>query len=661
LRSPARFQGLLGLLLIPAGVAVYSNGLAGPFIFDDLRSIVENPHVRSLRPLSRALSAPDETTAAGRPVVCLSLAINHAIGGLDPRGYHAFNVAVHVLAALALFGIVRRTLLAPWMGDRFGRSAGRLALAAALLWMLHPLQTESVCYVIQRTELLMGLFYLLTLYGAIRGWSSAGGCGRIAWFAAAAVACAAGMASKESMVSAPLIVLAYDAMFVSGSLRQGLRRHAGLYAGLAAAWVLLAVLMASGPRSESVGFAHGITAWGYLRTQAGVIVHYLRLAVWPHPLVLSYDDWPIARSFTDTWAQAVVVLALLAGTFLALYRRSWLGLLGLAFFCILAPTSSFVPIATEVAAERRMYLPLAAIVVLLVIGGHHLVLRAAGRFQRDATWPRAVGAALVIAVAGVLAYLTIERNRDYRDELTIWADTVAKRPGNAAARVNYGNVLFARGEQDAAIGQYTEAIRIKPDHAETHYNLANALADRGRPDAAITHYDEALRLRSGYAEAYGNKGILLARLGRMQEALACYERALAIAPGYLAARNNLGLALAGQKRWEEAIAHFERAVALAPEAVMFRMNLAGTLLDKGDFTRAAEAYRRVLERAPGHADAHCNLGITLAMQKDYPAAVHHLREALRLQPGHPGAAQVLRGVLAEQAQGSGQPAQGQPP
>ncbi len=207
--------------------AAYANSFSTPFIFDDLKSVVQNPTIRHLWPLADVLSPPTSLTGAvGRPVVNLTLAINFALGGLDVRGYHAFNALVHALAALTLFGIVRRTFLQPVLRAGFVAAAMPLALAVALLWALHPLQTESVTCVIQRTESLMGLFYLLTLYGFIRAVDAPAphqGAGRVF----TVTVCLLGMATKEVMVGAPLLVLLYDRTFVAGQFFAAAWRQRG--------------------------------------------------------------------------------------------------------------------------------------------------------------------------------------------------------------------------------------------------------------------------------------------------------------------------------------------------------------------------------------------------------------------------------------------------
>ena len=198
-------------VIVLAGVIAYSNSLSAPFIFDDQTAILDNATIRQLSPLSVPLSPQRDTPVAGRPLVSLTFAINYAAGGLDPRGYRLINIAIHLLAALTLFGLVRRTLRLPSLAPRFGEQATNLAWVVALIWMLHPLQTETIDYVTQRTESMMGLFYLLTLYCSVRALEARHG----RWHVAAIVACAAGMACKESMVTAPVMVALYNVVFVS--------------------------------------------------------------------------------------------------------------------------------------------------------------------------------------------------------------------------------------------------------------------------------------------------------------------------------------------------------------------------------------------------------------------------------------------------------------
>ena len=491
-RHPAPCRGgaslLWAVLVVLVGIGVYHNSFSGQFLFDDYSCIVDNPSIRTLWPLRVTLSAPPETALAGRPVVALSLAVNYALGRLDVRGYHVVNLTLHLVSALLVLGIVRRTLLSPCLVSRYGPEASWLALAVALVWMTHPLLTESVTYLIQRTELFMAFFFLLTLYSVIRG---AGSPSPATWCTVAVVSCALGMASKEVMVVAPLLVLLYDRVFLSGSVREAFRKRLWLYGGLSLTWVVLVALMTTGPRTTTAGFGvQGLTPWDYAVTQLGVILHYLRLAFWPYPLVVDYSDWPIAKSLAGVAPAAGVIGTLVIATCWAIRRWPPVGFLGAWFFATLAPTSSILPIVTEVAAERRMYLPLCAAVVLVVMG--------AWEFLRRVGWQdsfrRRFVAGLVIVLVGVLGGVTVKRNAVYRSEVAILREVIAARPKNARAHYNLGIALAEQGQRAEAIAHLREALRWDPQYAEAHGNLSLLLAQQGQREEAVVHYTEALRL-----------------------------------------------------------------------------------------------------------------------------------------------------------------------
>ena len=620
-------------LLVVVGVLVYANSLSGPFIFDDMEAIETNEHLRTLWPPSQTLSAPPQASVAGRPVVSLTLALNYAAGELDVGGYHAVNIAIHILAALVLFGVVRRTLLAPALRSRFARAGGWIAFLCALLWLVHPLQTEAVNYTTQRTESLMGLFYLLTLYGAIRTIEARPEPGRHRWIAASILCCALGMASKESMVTAPLMVLLYDATFGAGSIKRALRERASLYAGLAATWIVLVALNLTGPRSETVGLALGVSAWDYLLNQCLVVVRYLRLAVWPHPLTIDYG-YPQPQQFGDVAAFAVTIVALLGATLVALVRRPMIGFLGAWFFVILAPTSSFIPIVSEVGAERRMYLPLAGVVVLAVLLGVTLIERlgAARRGRADdragaqagGFAPR-VGAVVAIAAAVLLAGATVRRNRDYRSEASIWRSAVEVVPDNHRAHYSLGEAMQSEGRVDAARESYRSAIRIKPDYARAHHNLATILRSQGQPEEAIRHYRLAAESRPDYAITHFNLGNLLQSEGRPAEAIASYRAAVETEPDFIEAHNNLGILLQQQGRVDEALEHYRETLRINPDYEKAYYNIGGVLQARGQLMEAIEAYRRAVAIKPDYARAHYMLALSLRAIGEMDEAVRHMR------------------------------------
>lgn len=558
----ARSALLLALVLAALGLAAFANGLATPFVYDDEPAIVDNPRIRSLWPFGEAHEyAAEQSTDNGRPVVQLSLAANYALGGLDPRGYHAFNLAVHVLSAFVLALVVRRTLA---VVPALARDAALLAACSAALWLVHPLQVDAVTYVIQRTELLMGLFLLVTLYAAIRARD--GGTG---WKVTSVVACALGMASKEAMFAAPLLVALHDRAFAYPDWRSAWRARRKLWLALAATWIVLVLLVRSGPRDRTVGFDLGVAWWEYGRAQLGTIGRYLRLAFWPDALCLDYGR-PRAVPRAEIVAGACVVIPLGLATLWALVRRPRWGFAGAFFFFVLAPSSSFVPIVNEVGAERRMHVPLAAVVVLVVLALHALAVRVA-RSERAARIAVAC-ATLVLVVA--LGARTVARNRDFADPLVLWQDTVAKRPYNPAARNNLGRALAQRGEIEGAFEQFQVAIGLPECGVDAFDNYGKALSDLGRHAESEAYFRDLLRTNP--AHCAGHEGLAAALMGqrRWAEAVQEYEQALACGRRSAGLYSNMGKALFGAGRIQDSIAAFERALALDPTLAVAAQNLA---------------------------------------------------------------------------------------
>ena len=512
-----RAVALAGLVVAAAAFLAYGNSLGGAFVADDRPSILENPTIRHW---SSAFSPPSGwITVSGRPLLNFSLACNYAAGGIAVGGYHAVNLLIHLLAALALFGLVRRTV-----------SDVLFAFAVALLWAVHPLQTESVAYVVQRAESLMGLCYLLTLYCFVRG---ASGPHPRRWLGLCVGACLAGMLTKEVMVTAPVLVLLYDRTFLAGSFRASWERRRPLYLALAATWLPLAWLVASngGNRGGSIGIGAPVAAGAYLLTQLPALAHYLRLAVWPHPLVFDYGMAYLGAR-RETVLAALAVLPLLGLTLIALRRRSPLGFLGAWSFLILAPTS-LMPGTRQSLAEHRLYLPLAAVVILLA-GGAQATCR-----RLFAGGGRIAFASACMAVAACYGTMTARRNSVYRNSYALWSDTAAQRPNNGYARASLGALLIDQDRTAEGVAQYEAAVGLLPANAELHYDLANALVQGGRTGESLPQYAEAVRLKPDFALAQCNWAIALARLGRPREALGHFQEAVRLRPDSAELQRNL--------------------------------------------------------------------------------------------------------------------------
>ena len=611
--EPRERRWWMPALLVLATFAVYAPCLTGPFLFDDALLGYELPF-------------------RSRPLVRLTFLFNLGLSRTDPLGYHLFNVLVHAGAGLFLFALVRRTL-------ELARGAGTtntwLAWAAALVWLVHPLQTESVAYISQRAESLAGLFVLGLFAGFVRfaGVEERAGsrARRLGWALFALVCFALGMATKEIVAAVPPLVLLYDRQFLAGGFARALKQRAVFYLALAALWVGLFLVFIGGlvqeayaPVEAGAPVGYRVTAFTpleYARTQPAVILHYLKLCFWPHPLCLDYA-WPAARAVREYLPQTLVLGALGAATLWLVVRSSWLGFAGAWFFVNLAPTSSVVPIQ-DAAFEHRMYLPLAAVVVVSVIGGWTL----ARRLAPDARW---LPGMLLALVATPLVALTVRRAVDYRSPVAMWSSVVAVAPHNGRAQGSLGVALVVAGRPAEAVAAFERALAqgAPIDHAV----LGRAYLDLGQPGKAIESFETALGMFDY------RSGMLLLDLGRAYaahgdraRALEHYRRAAELepTPPILA---TLGEALAEAGDAAGAQASFARALASGEESAGLHFSLAQTLRLQGKLEAAVLEYEAALRLEPLHQDAHTNLGATLSMLGRRAEALEHFAQALSIAP-----------------------------
>ncbi|MCE9613331.1 MAG: tetratricopeptide repeat protein [Lentisphaerae bacterium] len=626
------------MLLVAAGCLAYANSFRVPFMRDDIAAIEQNPSIVRLWPLTAVLNAPGQgNTTYARPILNLSFALNRAAFGHSPASYHAVNLAIHILNALLLFGLAGRLL------RRLSVDTAIAPFAIALLWMLHPLQTESITYMVQRAEALATLFYLLTLYALGRAsepvlpstapWRRP----RRLWSCLAVCSCALGMATKEILVTAPFVALAFDRIFWSHSWRDLWRQRGPLHLALFATLGIQGALLATYGRigHDAALTAGRATPWQYLLTQTGVIAHYLRLAFWPRALVFDYFDWPIAHRVGDVWPTLLFILGLALATLYALARHPRLGFLGLCFFALLAPTSSILPIP-DIAVEHRMYLPLAALTALAVMSIRNLVIRIQKRYPANPRLKLITGHGsriTVLCLAVALGTLTHLRNRDYADDLTIATDTLRKRPASARAHYDMGIALLSLGDASRALPFFDRAAELKPDYGMAYFGRAESLTRLGRHADALPAYTRAYELAPQYFFILNNRGAALLALGRARDALPDFDATLARAASYGPAYLNRGRAFAVLGQSQAALRDLERAAHLLPANAAPWVEYGNVLAALGNFRQAADAFTRALQRAPSDPDIYYNRANARAQDQDPFGAMQDFHAALQLAPG----------------------------
>lgn len=630
---------LLALVLVTAIFATYSNTWEVPMILDDEATITRNPTVVVLAdswkpPIKSGL------TSGGRPIVNISLALNYHFAGDKVQAYHVTNTILHALATLVLFGLVRRTLLtargAAWAGP-LGPTG--FAWFVAGVWALHPIQTESVTYIVQRAEVIAGLFILLSLYCFVRAVGPAdargpgggprlqkvttGGVsrpagGRRLWFAATWLACLGGMASKEICAVIPLLIFLYDRTFIAGTFAAAWRERRPLLVALAATWVLLGYLVWGGAgRDGTVGFSSDITWWQYLLTQSWGIVRYLQVSLWPAGLIFDYGVFVESRWWVIVPCSAVV-LALVAATVVALRRWPVAGFAGFLFFAVLAPTSSFIPVITQTMTEHRMYVPLLALVILAV-----------GFVAR---WGRGWGVPALTGLVAALGIAAHVRNTIYATEVSLWSDTYEKRPGNGRAMLNLGLAYNDLGRYDDALGVLRKAEKTDPKEATIPAAMGQVLFRANRYEESLVELERgyALDPTSWYVRLnYGNS---LFAVGRVGEAIEHLEYARTKQPYHPDIEFNLANAYAAAGRMDEAFKHYEEALRRDPDDLPARVNYAGHLRDQGRLDDAFAQYEEGLAIHPQSFELLSNRGVAHVLRGDRDRAIADIAAAVALAP-----------------------------
>ncbi|MDR3637793.1 MAG: tetratricopeptide repeat protein [Isosphaeraceae bacterium] len=574
---PRRAVAFLSLLLVCVGIWTYRNSLDGDGIFDDDPNVgaavdmYKNPSPKLLLPRPRSLAY-------------LTFALNYKFDSGRVRSFHQVNRAIHILAALVLFGVAGRTLRLPSLGGRYDdEAADRIAFCIALIWLVHPLQTQAVTYMVQRIESSMGLFYLLCLYCLIRGATAQRAW---PWYVLDVLLFFLGIGTKEVIGTAPLLMLLFDRIFLAGSWREVIRRRGWFYGLLLGPMILFGLYMApyfNTKWSHDMGLGHPwITPWMYARTQTAVILHYLRLAYWPDKLCLDYC-WPV-MPVRELVVPMAVISALLALTLWALRYRSRVGFLAAGFFLILAPTSSFMPI-NDLAVEHRMYLPLACVVSLTVLAAY----AACERFAVRAGWSRGIAPKILIATSIVIAFplalRTVARNRDYRNSLAMWQSAVAAYPMSHRATNNLAVSLWEAQRKQEAREYFRRAFDMECIRS----------ANRG-----------------GYLDSYGGLKWVLNALGKPNDIFPILSE----------------------------------GVARHPNLVHYHWFLGDELLGAGDSTRAVAELREAVRIDPGFNAANVMLATALFLEDRPRDAIEHLRALVRREPKDTAAANYLAWVLA---------------
>lgn len=603
---PVRWQVLF---IATVGFAVYLNSLGGGFVSDDRFLILEHPHTRDAALLPKVFTSGHYLGQGGyRPLVTLSFALNHIVGGLDPWGYHLVNVLLHAVNSALVFLLALRLF-----------ESRLTAGVAGATFAVHPVHAEAVAWISGRAELMGAALFLCAWLLYLRATS---GGGLRTWpFVASLAAFFLGLLCKEHVLVLP------GALLLTESLRAWKRDPAGgpgrwsrgalwrcaAFAAVAAAYFVFRHALYDRPfmrvPSQIAHYDNPLVLAGPIGracTAIRILADYVRLLVWPLSLSADYsfDQVRVAGGPDDAAVvgSAAVLAGLLAWAMISFLRRGriWFGIA--FFFLCIVPTSNLLFLIGVIEAERLLYLP--SLGFCMVAGLVWASLWDLGGRGRVARW--ACAATAGVAGAAMVAR-TVARNADWRDEATLRVSTAAGAPRSVKAQVNLGQHHLHAGRVEAAIGAFRRALAIDPDSEEAVLNLGAALARKGAVVEAIALYRGAVRQHPGCAALHLNLGVLEAGLGDATGAGASFRRAAALAPANAVARFNLALSLSRGGELDAAAREYLAAVAADPEYADAWNGLGAVYMKMGKMREAQDAVGRALSLRPDHPEASLNM------------------------------------------------------
>jgi tetratricopeptide (TPR) repeat protein len=637
-------QYLIAFLIITAiGFIAYSNTFDAPFHFDSLESIRDNELIRDLGNLKDIFQKYKT-----RPIGYASFAVNYALGGLNLFGLHFVNILIHIINAFLVFILTGLILKTP-KANLPPAQAKWVALFAALVFAVHPIQTQAVTYIVQRLTALAALFYLLSLIGYLKYCLMAmqeepdRKRRQYQWLAFSLIAALFGMFTKEITFTIPFAVILLDIALFRSSLREVKASFKRLLPFLCLIPVIPCLYL-SGSFVQSTdqvipGSHTLISHKEYIYTQFNVIRTYIRLLFVPVNQNLDYN-YPLYQYFFNmpTVLSFLLILALITlGAFLFKRGERVSGFCILFFFLALSVESSLIPIE-DVIFEHRLYLPMAGFSMVVSYAFFRYgprLFKASGEDPYPVPFKVVLGGLIL-----VLAVLTYNRNQVWKSDLALWQDIVNKSPGNYRAHNNLGNAYKRDNRIDLAVIEYRKALNTFPEYTNALNNLANAYEKKGIMDSALIYYEKALKLTSGSARHADKHRIVLtnmagiySNLGMADSAISYNQAVVKIAPDDYTAHYNLAINYERKRLFNEAIRQYQKCLRINPAFISAHYNL-GNLYNRMDRKESAiQAYQAVLKTDSLHLKARNNLALIFFSKGMTAHAEAELNKILSIDPG----------------------------
>jgi len=631
------------LLLVPIlTFLVYSNTWNASFHLDDDINIVENRAIQiKTLDLSTLLQAGFRSPLPSRFIANISFALNYYFGGLHVAGYHWINYLIHLGTAFLLFSFLYETFSLPALRGSVP-FPGEAAALAALLWAVHPVQTQTVTYIVQRMTGLSALFYLLAFVLYIQGRKKteapSGSRSNVrSWYLGAAGAAFLSFGSKEIAVTLPVMIILYDALFFCRGERARLKKAAPAYLALLATTGLFVSLClwwaggSFGAFQEALSKQYGVDyiPWDVrLLTESRVVVYYLSLLLFPHPARLNLDyDFPVSDSILHpptTLLSIAAIVGLLSVAAFYWKKRPLLTFFIFWYFGNLLLESTVLQL--DLVFEHRLYLPSIA----FFAGGAVLFVQSASAASSKGASILICG--LLVCLILLHSFWTIERNRVWRDEISLWTDTVSKSHQKARPYKALGTAYAEAGRLDEAIEAFLTALRLNSNYAKVHTNLGVAYYKKGRTGEAISEFEQAIEMNERDALAYYNLANIFTDQGRWEDAIEAYRKAVEILPFEPMIRHNLAYALNRKGMRKEAIHEYLEAIHERNEMLESHKNLAALYLQQEEIDEALHHYQDAARIEPNDPLVHRMMGLLYKKQKLFDLALREFEEAVALAP-----------------------------
>jgi protein O-mannosyl-transferase len=670
-RHSLSLKHLLAIGLIAAMVLVaYANTFKVPFQFDDWPNILENPDIQikifSLDRLEQLVRNTYPVTI--RIFAYFTFALNYYFGRFDVFGYHLVNLLIHIASGALLYWLLMLTFNLPSLKGRYGSMAFPIALFSSLLFVAHPIQTQSVTYIVQRMTSMAGMFYILSMLLYVKGRLTKG-TPRLLYWMGMVFSYLLGLFSKENVAILPLYVALYELFFFQKMdlSPKGKKIFIYLVGGVFLIGVLMLIFW--GKRYFDViieGYEiRDFTLTQRVLTQFRVVLYYITLLLFPHPSRFNLDyDFPISRGILDppaTLLSILVVAGLVGYSIWTAKKRPLLSYCILWYFGNLVIESSIFPL--EMVFEHRLYLPAIGPFVLLatfVVKGWEEIKKRLGsrlRLSEDTTRTRlgpetslrvkAPGAdvardstdyrlwSLFLVVAVLLVWASYDRNKTWKDEITLWEDCVKKSPNKPRVHNNLGSSLVKGKKFEKGVEEFNIALKLNPKFKEAHFNLGLAYGEMKLFDKATTHLAEYLRMDPQSPEGYNEIGLVNLQKKKIDEAIRFFKRGLEINPGVAKIHANLGNAYLQGEMLDEAIFQYKKAMSYDLNLTSLHVKLAEAYQKKGLPDQAMEETRKALRIDPSLYEAHVAMGATYLQQGRIDEAIAELKRALRYDSKDP--------------------------